>query len=226
MLRIIGALGGQFLSGVVGRGGCEGTPALFRVELCFAQAGAFLVQEFSGRIGAIAGLLKVLRDQNEVGPRGADGFLVIGEHAGLKRLVAAEDCGAGRIAEGCGAVGVGKGDTTLGEAVDVWRLDLRMAAQRPDPVVEVVDGDEEDVGPRAHRNVGSENSQGETRQDGGDGQWAAERAMHGKWDDTPDAEPVGVRVPRTVGSDCEKETEFPQHRPSRARLSCLQVSVN
>ena len=42
--------------------------------------------------------------------------------------------------------GVGKARSTCRESVDVRRPGLRMPAQRADPVVEVVEDDEEDVG--------------------------------------------------------------------------------
>ena len=44
---------------------------------------------------------------------------------------------------------VGKHHASLGEAVHVGRLRLRMSVERPDPVVQVVDGNEEDVGRRS-----------------------------------------------------------------------------
>lgn len=44
------------------------------------------------------------------------------------------------------AVGVGEGGAAFGEAVEVGGFHLRVAAEGGDPVVEVVDGDEEDVG--------------------------------------------------------------------------------
>ena len=56
------------------------------------------------------------------------------------------DCGAGGIAAGGRAVVAGEGDRLLGKAVEVGRDGLGVSAERLDPIVEVVDGDEEDVG--------------------------------------------------------------------------------
>jgi hypothetical protein len=42
-------------------------------------------------------------------------------------------------------VGVGKGHSHLGKSVEVGRDRVRMAAKRADPVVQVIDDDEENV---------------------------------------------------------------------------------
>ena len=56
----------------------------------------------------------------------------------------AHDARAGRAAEGILAVGSREPRTLAGEAIHVGRDDLRVAAIAS-PVVEVIDGDEEDV---------------------------------------------------------------------------------
>ena len=66
--------------------------------------------------------------------------------AGGARPQAGEDARAARVAERGLAVGVGEGGAAGGELVDVRRLRLRVAAERADPVVQVVEGDEQDVG--------------------------------------------------------------------------------
>jgi len=43
-------------------------------------------------------------------------------------------------------VGVGKNRPTLGQFVHVRCLDLRMPLQGPYPIIEVINGNEEDVG--------------------------------------------------------------------------------
>lgn len=64
---------------------------------------------------------------------------------------AGEEAGARRVAERCLAVGVGERGAAGGEAVEVRGERLRVAVQVADPVVEVVDGDEEHVRPRRRR---------------------------------------------------------------------------
>ena len=56
------------------------------------------------------------------------------------------DRGSGRIAYGSLAMGIGKQSSPCRQPVEVRGLDLRMPAQATDPVVEVVDGQEQDVG--------------------------------------------------------------------------------
>lgn len=41
---------------------------------------------------------------------------------------------------------VGERHTHRCESIKIWRLYLRMSAQRADPVVQIINGDEEDVG--------------------------------------------------------------------------------
>ena len=180
VLRIGRALGGQFRSRVGGRFGSEGAPALLRVELRLVRARPLLVEEFSGAEGAVAGLLEMLGQQHQVGPRRADGRPVVGEHAGLEGLEAAEHRGPRGIAERGGAVGVGEGDPTPGEAVEVGRLDLRMAPQRPDPVIEVVDRDEEDIGGRGPGRRGGVGITGDGQQEQGGGGAPPDGERHGE----------------------------------------------
>ena len=61
------------------------------------------------------------------------------------RPLAGHEGGARRIADGRGAVGVGEGDAAGREAVEVGRFDL-LLTQIVNPVVQIVDRDEEDVG--------------------------------------------------------------------------------
>ena len=56
-----------------------------------------------------------------------------------------EKAGAGGVAEGGLAVGVGKEGAALGEPVHVRGERLGMPAEATDPVVQIVDGDEQDV---------------------------------------------------------------------------------
>jgi hypothetical protein len=45
-------------------------------------------------------------------------------------------------------VSIREQDTTSCQPIHIGRLDLRMSTQAPDPVIEIVDGDEQDVGMR------------------------------------------------------------------------------
>ena len=67
--------------------------------------------------------------------------------AGGRGPQAGQQAGAGRIAQRRLAMRVGEQRAALGQPVDVRRPDLRMPAQAADPVVLVVDRDEQDVGP-------------------------------------------------------------------------------
>ena len=57
-----------------------------------------------------------------------------------------EEADSGGIADRCLAVSVGEGDAPLSEPIEVGRYALGVSAERADPVVEVVDGDEEHIG--------------------------------------------------------------------------------
>ncbi len=103
------------------------------------------VPELAHAQRGVAGLLE-LRDE---------GFLVR-DHRLVTVLVVVDAADAGtfsgeerrarRIADRPGAVGAGEGDAHLCESINVRRLRLGVHAQVADPVVEVVDGDEENVG--------------------------------------------------------------------------------
>ena len=83
----------------------------------------------------------------------------VGVDAGGGRSQARHKTGAGRPADRCLAVRVSKEDATLGEQVHVGRRGLRVASagevprfrcrvlvrEAADPVVEIIDGDEQDV---------------------------------------------------------------------------------
>jgi hypothetical protein len=56
-------------------------------------------------------------------------------------------------------VGVEKGGAAAREGVEVRGLRERMAAERSDPVVQIIDEDEEDVGSRNRRQRGGFNGE-------------------------------------------------------------------
>ena len=68
--------------------------------------------------------------------------------AGEVRGDAGKDGSAAGAAGRCGAVGVGEEDGLGGEALEVRSEGLGVTTEGTDPVVEVIDGDEEDVGRR------------------------------------------------------------------------------
>ena len=65
--------------------------------------------------------------------------------AGSGRSQAGHQARAGGVAKGRLAVSVGEGRSAIRQSVHVGCLDLRMSLQRSDPVVEVVDRDEQNV---------------------------------------------------------------------------------
>ena len=72
---------------------------------------------------------------------------------------------ARRVAQRGLAMGVGEERPAPCQAVDVRRLGLRMSAQASDPIVQVIDRDEQDVGPalggQAGRDLGYHHGPGE-----------------------------------------------------------------
>lgn len=87
-------------------------------------------------------------------------------------MVSRHDGGAAGIAAGTWAVVFGEGDSLGGEAIEVWSLGLRVPAEGFDPVVEIIDRDEEDVWFRL-------GFKGEGRDpEGGEGEPEEESAFH------------------------------------------------
>lgn len=56
-------------------------------------------------------------------------------------------------------MGIGEQCAAFGEAIDVRREGLRMALEAPDPVVEIIDSDEQDVGFLRQRRGAEKNEQ-------------------------------------------------------------------
>ena len=69
----------------------------------------------------------------------------VADHSGRRRALAEQQGRAGRIAQRCGTVGVGEQHPLPGQAVDVGCLRLRVASHAADPVVEIVNCDQQDV---------------------------------------------------------------------------------
>ena len=93
----------------------------------------------------VAGLEELRRERLLLRDGGLP-ILAVVVNARLAGAPTGHECGARGVAHGRGAIGAGEGDAQLREPVNVRRLGLRVAPEVADPVVEVVHGDEEDVG--------------------------------------------------------------------------------
>ncbi len=87
---------------------------------------------------------KVLWERHHIGNEFAKAMLVAID-AGGGWPQARDQRDPRRIAEGRGAVGMGEEHAAFGEAIDVRCAGLRMNAERADPTVHIINGDEEDV---------------------------------------------------------------------------------
>jgi len=66
--------------------------------------------------------------------------------AGRRCILSCEDRGSGGRTIDTGGVSIGEIDAAGCEPIDIWRMSAWCFAQATDPVVHVIDGDEEDVG--------------------------------------------------------------------------------
>lgn len=103
-----------------------------------------VVEEFSRACGPIASPREAARKQLRCRHDVAHLLPVCVEPAAPRRD-AGQDCRTRRVARGRGAVRVGKEHARRREAIEVRRARLRVPAEAADPVVEVIDGDEEHV---------------------------------------------------------------------------------
>ena len=127
------------------------------------------VPQFPHAEGGISGLLE-LHHEGLIGGDGAGEGMAVVVDAGGRRPTAAQQGRAGRIADGCRAVRVGEADAHRRKAIQMRRLRLPVAAQMADPVIEIVHGDEEDIGccllrgdGRRRRGQAAEERQGENQ---------------------------------------------------------------
>ena len=85
-------------------------------------------------------------------------FAVVGPDARLRSHLAAENCCSRWIACGGCTVGIGEDNAAFGQAIHIRRQCLWVASEKTDPVIEVVDGYEQDIGaPRLIVRVGMRN---------------------------------------------------------------------
>ena len=114
-------------------------------------AGAFSpsvapVIDFAGAVGGVSVALEVLRQRLEI-LEGIDFPEPRSQSVDprVRRTATEHQARAGRIAEGSLSMGVVERGAPRGQPVHVRRHHLGMTVQRADPVIEVVDRDEEDV---------------------------------------------------------------------------------
>lgn len=134
----------EFLLGEGGAGG-TGSEVLELAVLAFATVVA--VVNFSGRVGGVAVLLEVLGEGGESGKFGEvaePGAEPV--DAGGVGAQAHHETGPGGVAQRRLAVGVGEKGAAGGKLVDVRGQGIGVSAEAADPVVLVIDGDEDDIG--------------------------------------------------------------------------------
>ena len=140
--RIIASLTGQLGLGVVDLFAFKRTPALPRVIFMFKNTLATAMQELAGAIGGIPALPKRLGHQNDLRVFFVPPLVTVVVHTRLERLTAGENGVSRRTTQWCGAMSVGKANSSLGQAIHVGRNRLRMPTETADPIVQIVNGDE------------------------------------------------------------------------------------
>ena len=119
-----------------------------------------VVQDFTGACSVVSVVGEVGGDEFGIG-HDFPHFLAIAVEAGAVRRDAGHDGTAGRIAGRGGAMSVGEELSAGGEAIEIGRDALFVSPHAADPVIEVVHGDEEDVGSGGEReNKGGEDQEG------------------------------------------------------------------
>ena len=104
-----------------------------------------VVQHLAGTAGPVPGAGEGLGQQLGLGQNFAHA-LVVGVQTGAVRGTAGENGRARGVAGGGRAMGVGEEYARGGQPIEVGRASLRMAAEATDPVVQIINGDKEDVG--------------------------------------------------------------------------------
>jgi len=142
---------GHFTGGVdeflLGEGGTGGPGAEVLELAVLALATVVSVVNFTCGVGGVAILLEVLGQGSEfcefgkVTEPGGESV-----DAGGVGAQAHHEAGAGGIAQRRLAVGIGEQGAAGGELVDVRGERVRVSAKATDPVVLIIDGDEDDVG--------------------------------------------------------------------------------
>ena len=102
------------------------------------------MKNFSGAGGVVTVVGKMARHESDFRLDFPEGLLVFVE-AGEVRGDPGKNGGAAGATGRSGAVGVGEEDGLGGESLEVRSEGLRVTSEGANPVVEVIDGDEEDV---------------------------------------------------------------------------------
>jgi hypothetical protein len=151
-----------------------GSRAGFRLALGLAAApaaaaGGALMKNFSRRPGAVAGGLEVLRQRHavlELRQRAERRRQAV--DAGGRRPQPGEQAGARGIAQRRLAMRVEEGGAAPGQRVEVGRPGQRMPAQVADPIVLIINGDEQDVRLAGGRGNGGRTEQNQNREETGE----------------------------------------------------------
>ena len=121
------------------------TTFVWQVVIPFAAAGVGFVVNLAGTANVVAAIAEG-GGEHLLGRQYGAPVVVVLVDAGGAGAQSAHEGGAGRIADGCGAVAAGEAHAACGQGVDVRGGRLGIAAKVVDPVVEVVHGNEEDIG--------------------------------------------------------------------------------
>ena len=122
-------------------------PCALRVLVPFAELIAVAVIDLSRADDqvAVAFEMRVQRDDVFADRVAAVDFIAVDTGSGAAQ--SAHQCAARRIANRRGAIGVGEIHAACGQRVDIRRLRLRVTSQAADPIVQIVDRDEQDIRP-------------------------------------------------------------------------------
>lgn len=119
--------------------------ALELVPLAWGIVACGVVVDLSAANGMVAVFTEVNRDGAQVGPVWFPPVLIVVDPGGGGKK-SAQNRGPTGTADRGGAVGICEDSAPGRQAIEIWSMDLAgVAAEEPNPVVEVVKGDEEDV---------------------------------------------------------------------------------
>ena len=163
---------------LAGRHARRGPATAFALEVVvpLAVAAIGLVVDFSRTRHAIAGVAKCRGEHLVRRDERAEVDVVFVDARG-RWAHPRHERGARGIADRRGAVGACERHAQLGEPVEVRRLRLRIVLEVADPVAQIVDGDEEDVGFLRRRGGGETSDAGEQHHDTKE---EAGECVHGK----------------------------------------------
>ena len=104
------------------------------------------VKQLASAQRAIAVVFEMPRQRDRAAQLGRlPPVMAVGVNTGGRRPQSGQQTGARGVATRRGTVGICEEHPALGQAVDVWRARLRMPAQHPNPVVEIIHRDEQNI---------------------------------------------------------------------------------